>query len=421
MPRKRRLNNPKLSDRQVFFTDTSDTSPDIFRITEFPTTLTAGKNVIKLQGNQNTLVTGAFIEIEVIDANGDPIYNEILDYLEDDGSRVIVVYIYPDTPEGDATIILGTEIFQLNGQLVPFNFQNRVNAKWSKIIPVTPTIQNSSEIIFTNEPTITIEEQIAVQLDRSFSGSLQTTTYDIGTIQYIERNNDPKVILTGGKFNSDMKGGTLTVTNPINPKPVPNFSLNSTPIYTSKILKVLNDTTLSLEKPFTFTTSQSLSIQRYNEFDNSSYSIEYNVSPNFATTQNSQSFALMQVKNLDPQSGDVSRLKLYASNDGTIGDFELINDIDLTATEIFVDATGSDLPDVSIGFFTSQSLINEYWEGKTFLGNTEVTGPTLVWSTSSLNNAMIISSSTDISAPNSVHVVKSIDAISGVFVEDSQY
>ena len=267
MPRKRRLNNPKLSDKQVFFTDTSDTSPDIFRITEFPTRLTAGKNIIKLQGNQNTLVAGAFIEVQVEDSNGEPIYNEILNYLEDDGSRVIVFYVYPDTPEGDATITLGTEIFQLNNTIVPFEFQKRVNAIWSKSVPVAPTVQNSSEIIFTTEPTITIEEQISVQLDRSYSGSLQTTTYDIGTVKYIEHNNDPKIIVTGGQFTGDMKNGTLTVSSPINPKPTPNFIPDSTPIYTSKILKVLNDTTLTLETPFTFITSQSLSIQKYNEFE----------------------------------------------------------------------------------------------------------------------------------------------------------
>ena len=144
MPRKRRLNNPKLSDRVVFFADTSDTSPDVFRITEFPTRLTAGKNIIKLQGNPNTLVQGAFIDVQINDANGDPIYNEILNYLEEDGSRVITIYIYPDTPEGDATVILGTEIFQLNGRTVPFELQNRINATWTKTVPVSPSVQNST-------------------------------------------------------------------------------------------------------------------------------------------------------------------------------------------------------------------------------------------------------------------------------------
>ena len=240
MAKKRKLNNPDLRNKTLFFNDTSNTSPDVFRITDFPLRFTAGKNLIKLQGNSANLKPGSILQIEITDSNNDPIYNEILNYLEDDGSRVIAVYIYPDTPEGDCIVTLGTELTELNGRIVPTQFQNKINTIWSETIPVSPTAVNESEVIFTSEPVITLDEQIAVQLDRSFSGSLQTTTYDIGTVQYINRNDDSNILLTGGKFNSDMKDGTLTVTNPINPLPVPNFSLNTTPIYTSKIKKVLN-------------------------------------------------------------------------------------------------------------------------------------------------------------------------------------
>ena len=45
----------------------------------------------------------------------------------------------------------------------------------------------------------------------------------------------------------------------------------------------------------------------------------------------------------------------------------------------------------------------------------------MTWSTSSLNNAMLISSATDISKSNDVHIIKSKDSIRGVFVENSQY
>ena len=421
MAKKRILNNPDLSNRNIFFNDTSDTSPDVFRITQFPSTLTSGKNIIKLQGNPSNLNVGSVLEISIIDSNNDPIYNEIINYLEDDGSRVIVIYIYPDTPEGDAVVILGTELSRLNNQDVPSKFIGQINTVWSKTVSVSPSSVNNEEIIFTKDPNIIIEEQIGVQLDRSYTGGSQVATYNTGTVRYINRNNNSKLLLTGGKFNSDMNGGTLTVTSPVNPLPIPNVIPTTTPIYTSKITKVLNDTTLTLESPYIFLTSQSLSQQVYNNFDDSTFSIEYNVTPNYTVTQNSQSFALMQVKNLDPDTGDVSRLKLYGKNDGSFGDYELLNDIDLTPTEIFVDATGSVLPDVSVGFLTSQSIIDTYWESKTFLNNIETTGPLLVWSTSSLMDAVIISSSDDISRFNDVHVFKTKDFLQGVFVENSEY
>ena len=63
MAKKRILNNPDLSNRNIFFNDTSNTSPDVFRITQFPSTLTSGKNIIKLQGNPSNLNVGSVLEI----------------------------------------------------------------------------------------------------------------------------------------------------------------------------------------------------------------------------------------------------------------------------------------------------------------------------------------------------------------------
>ena len=422
MPIKRRLNNIILFNRQgIFFQDESETSPDIFRITSFPDRFTAGKNVIKIQGNANTLSPGAFIEIEVTDINGDPIYTEMLDYLEDDGSRAISIFIYPETPEGDCRLTLGTEIRQLNGQPIPIEFQGNINAIWSKIVPVCPTVDNESEVIFLNPPTATIEESIAVQLDREFEGGSQDATYTDGTVQYYEYNNDSKILLTGGKFVGDMKGGTITVSNPVNPRPVPNFTPTNPPSYTSTIKKVLNDQIISLDTPFTFLTNQSLDVQRYTEFDNSSYEINFTMSPEYIATQNSQSFALLQVKNLDPAAGAVSRIKMYANNSGTVGDFELINDIDLSPTEIFIDSTGSLTPDLSIGFFTSQSIIDTYWESQKWDNLQIETAPTLTWQTSSLNNAVNIEKTIESTNRGDIQILKVKDEYSGIFVKDSQY
>ena len=147
----------------------------------------------------------------------------------------------------------------------------------------------------------------------------------------------------------------------------------------------------------------------------------YEESPTYATTQHSESFAVTQIKGLQPDTGDITRVKLYASSNGTVGTYELINDINLLETEIFVDATGSIYPDVSVGFFTSQSVIDSYWSGSTYIGNTSTTAPDLVWATSSLNNAMVISSSIDISSFNSVFVAQTTSSLPGTFIKDSQY
>ena len=93
----------------VYFEDTSLTSPDYFQITEFPTRLTAGKNLFKLRGHPTNLRVGGVLGIEVLDYNGDPIYTEVVDYIDEDKSRVIAIYIYSETSPGDCTITLLAE------------------------------------------------------------------------------------------------------------------------------------------------------------------------------------------------------------------------------------------------------------------------------------------------------------------------
>mgnify|MGYP003650372649 CR=1 FL=1 len=75
----------------VWYTDTSLTSPDYFQISEFPTRLTAGKNLFKLIGNPTTLKVGGYLNLEILDYNGDPIYYEIVDYIDEDTSRVQIL------------------------------------------------------------------------------------------------------------------------------------------------------------------------------------------------------------------------------------------------------------------------------------------------------------------------------------------
>ena len=148
----------------TFFTDTSLTSEDIFKITEFPLRLTAGKNLFKLQGNAENLKIGSNIECEVLDSNGDAIYSELLSYIDEDKSRVFAIYVYEDTPPGPATVTLIGEVSRINNINIPEDWRNKINVKWSRQLPTNPTAPNESEIIFNIEPTVTISENIGIQL-----------------------------------------------------------------------------------------------------------------------------------------------------------------------------------------------------------------------------------------------------------------
>ena len=399
----------------VWFTDTSLTSPEYFQISEFPTRLTAGKNLFKLRGNPNSLKVGSYLNIEVLDYNGDPVYSEVINYIDEDKSRVIAIYIYEDTSPGDCTITLVGEAAN-----VPSEWQGRANIKWSRTVPVNPNISNDSEIIFEQLPVVEISEQVGVQLDRVYPNGIQFPTYNTGTVRYFNYNGSPAVEITGGLFTGDMANGTITINSPINPTPTPNY-LVSNAVYRSEIKKILSPTLALLDTEYTVLSSQSISTHTYTNFDFSSFSLQYEVTPVYVPTQNSESFALVQIDGLEPATGDVSRIKTFMSNNGTVGTWELINDIELEETEIFVSSTSSLYPYESIGIFYSQSVINTYWEGHTYQAKTELAAPTLTWTTASINNAMLVTNAVNIDAQNTITTVEIQSAYSGLFVENSSY
>lgn len=404
----------------VYFTDTSATSPDYFQISEFPLRLTAGKNLFKLRGNPTNLKVGGVLNLEVLDYNGNPIYTEVVDFLDEDKSRVIAIYIYSDTSPGDCTITLIAEAAVINGLPAPAEWQGRANVKWMRTIPVNPNVSNDSEIIFETLPAVTVSEQIGVQLDRTYSGSAQFPTYTTGQVRYFEYNNQPAIEITGGTFTGDMSTGTITVSTPQNPTPTPNYTVSTTP-YVSTIKKILSPTLALLDDVYTVYSSQSVFPHTYTQFDNSTFSLNYEASPTYVATENSQSFALIQITGLEPATGDVSRIKVFTNNNGTVGTWDLVNDVELDETEIFISNTASLFPDQSIGIFTSQSIIDTYWQAHTYQNGIEVTPTTLQWTTASMSNAMLISSSINITNSSSVQVAQISGSFAGIFKQDASY
>ncbi len=413
-----------LDQLSTYITDQSSLSSNIFNITEFPLEFTIGKNLIKLKGNTNIFEIGTELAIEILDSNRNPIYHEIIDYIESDTSRVLAVYVYDTTPAGNCTVTIAAVLNQLyTGEQIPTVWRNKLNVKWTKNISVNNKATNTSEIIFedTKLPTVEVSEQIGVRLDRIYENNEQFPIYTTGLIEFETRNNSVLAKITGGEFDPKFSGGTLTVTNPVNALPIPLLTTSSAKPYTSKIKKILNKDFIELDDRYVFTYSQSLTQHEFIKFDASPFSLSYEAVPTYIPTQHSESFALTQIKNLNPGTGDVSRIKLYINSSGTIGTYELINDISLEPTEIFVDATGSIFPDVSIGYFTSQSIIDSYWEVNQYNGKNIVTKPTLTFSTSSLNNSLIVTPSVSYSGDQNAIVLQTTSSLPGVFVKDSEY
>jgi hypothetical protein len=119
---RKRVDYVGLKDLGISIVDNTPDSSQYFNIVDFPTQLTGGKNLFKIKSTANTLVKDSKIHIEVLDSNGSPIYYEPINYLEADGTRVIAIYVYPDTPYGTATVyVAGRASQDLRGRRLRFS------------------------------------------------------------------------------------------------------------------------------------------------------------------------------------------------------------------------------------------------------------------------------------------------------------
>ena len=110
MPIRKKADLLNLQDFNYIKIDDSLLSDDLFDIIDFPDKLTSGKNLIKIRMQNGRFVDGSEVYIEILDFNGNPIYYEPLRYIEKDGTRVIAIYVYPDTPPGTARVYIASRL-----------------------------------------------------------------------------------------------------------------------------------------------------------------------------------------------------------------------------------------------------------------------------------------------------------------------
>jgi hypothetical protein len=188
---------PKNLEKFAVLANDTQADSKYFKITELPGTLTGGKNAFLIAGS-GYLVPDTKIQIELKDSAGNIIYHEpgegmintnitgsantsiITEYYEG-VSKVVAVYVYPDTAYGPCTLtILGelSEYQDANGVTlpVPLDWENKYNVKWQKQIDVNPSLANTTKIRFYKRPTVTISELLdpVYRIDASTGTKINT-------------------------------------------------------------------------------------------------------------------------------------------------------------------------------------------------------------------------------------------------------
>ena len=359
---KKTLFDEHLEKYNVLVNDIQSDS-EYFKITELPDTFTGGKNAFLIQGSAQ-LVADTLVKIQIRDAKGKIIYYEpgmgIPQYYEGT-SKVIAVYIYPDTAFGPCTItILGelSEYVDSNGiaQPVPQNWQGTYNVKWTKTVNVNPRLANTTKVRFYKRPKIAISETILPIYTRTtniitISGSMNGTAINPNAgVDYSTFNDvlQYQITLTDGtNFSSSMVGETYTING-----------LSAS--YTPTITQVLTNKTALVNIPYYTTSSVNPSYQNVQSFISGAYTASFIQTVTVVSSNVSSSYASIDITDLDAFTGNPKRIKVYASSLSDTANFSLLEDVPLEASQIFLTSSFNGALNVPTGYL-SPSILSSFW------------------------------------------------------------
>tara|TARA_A100001015_G_scaffold178650_1_gene198606 strand:- start:4435 stop:6429 length:1995 start_codon:yes stop_codon:yes gene_type:complete len=435
--------NPKLGLKSIptLINDTSVNS-EYFRVSNLPTELTSGKNYFKIIGNAALLKKDTEILVEVTDVNNDPIYHHVNKFIDETGRRVVSIYVYEDTPEGIATItILGIAKFRPNGSLVTPSWENKYNVKWSYTTIVAPERQNSTDIIFSDIPGVKIEEKVREFLSYSYeTGSTNASssgTEAAATLSYSNPGNGVAYIdIEGDTFNHDMMDIRISV-------PSPNYSLGSnkelqigeTLAFDTYVQDIISDTRVQVspwqldvvtttnvatgrgQTPRYVSTPSVLTPSYFNS--TTDWSMTYQQEGTFQSgSKNSQSFANIILKNIDPIAGDVYKVKTYMKSQG-FDTYVLASEDNLEDVDLLSDPSLAKVYN-SMGLFKTQDIVDKYWNITSSNYTPEIGYPKAIQSNNIVMSGVTISGSESITSKSSQFIEFKTD-IPVTLYKDNEY
>jgi len=344
-----------LSQIQTFVLDDGINSK-YFKITEFKETFTGGKNGFLIEGTKY-LKEGVEIKIDITDVNGNPVYFEpgdgIPEYYEGT-SKLVSVYVYQDTPIGEANITILGELKRYEDETglvrdIPDEWKGIYNVKWQRTFAINKNIQNEDRVRFVRRPQVNIDEIVKPVFSvsprtKTHSGSLDGAAlspsngtniddYTLPTTYRLFRN-------TGPSFSGSMVGNQIQFDN-----------LQ----YTPTILDVVNDEELVVDTPYT---ENSIVRPLTNGLYTSSFI--YLEDGDELATALTASFAKIKITDMKTFVGDAARVKVFRRSQSQLTDFEFVQEIQLESNELLRDLDSKNEVETNFGLLTEQ-IFQNYW------------------------------------------------------------
>ena len=380
-----------LLNRQVAFVDDSEMSDDFLKLNyDSSRTFAAGRNLISIRGNFETMEVNTEILIEAIDSNGDVVKTQVFDLNDDAHNRVISVEITDTTPPGEVIVtIIASAMYMPDGTQIPGPWEGIPNFRWAQRFVAIPSAINNSTIIFNDEskPAVSIKEIKKPYYELTFNQELDpgapliptgfantTSSYILSTsvntgatLRY--RKTADRYLMTAvplapantldfGGFSKDMEGGIIIVRDPQNPYPLSIHGGSVLPVFAdaeqgdglfengdfqrgaflTTVLEFLSPWEIRVSSPHTtWQGSTAIDYQEFEHerFDPSDFELiwsqlptSFSIDPVDPSTGAPfmTSYAHVTFDNLEPLTGDVSRIKCYLRSAQTPYDWVLASD-----------------------------------------------------------------------------------------------
>ena len=363
--------NQPLSAYATFILDTEPNSK-YFKITEFKDVFTGGKNGFLIEGSKHLMQTTE-IKVQVLDVAGNPLYveygNGIPEYYEGT-SKIVAVYVYDDTPIGEATITILGELktYEDSGGVtldIPDDWKGNYNIKWNKTFSLNKLLINEDKIRFYRRPQVSITEIVKpifsnVVAPKTQSGIVngQALTPRLGE-QLTNYTQPTEYLLTtvGNTFWTASVVGTY-----LN---IPGIE------YSPLVTEVINSREILVNPPYSNTALGSAA--PVENFTNEAFTAAFNYTEGVDNlkTALTGSFAKITLSDLTTFVGDCARVKIFRKSTADLSDFQFVQEIQLESNELLVDLESTTKNQENYGLFDNINFKSEY--------------PTGYWITSSNN------------------------------------
>lgn len=345
-----------LGKAKVFIDDNSSDSP-YFNVTELERTLTGGKNAFLFEGS-SFFKKGSKVRFEALDVNGNPLYIEPGRQgdktFREGNSIVMAIHVYDDTPIGVGTLRILAELetyIDNRGveRKIPEQFRGVHNVRWSQKFKINPKIPNKTQVRFFKRPSFSVTEiekpllvktEMTLNKSGSVSGIAEVPNTGSNFSTWTAPSQYRIKLEEGNKFTQSMEENTTLQ--------IPSLG------YSSSVLEVINADEMLVRKPY-------LINNIVHEFQPVSYSLEFeSVEDAVVTGSNvTASYAEIRLENLKTFTGDVARIKIFRKSRNDLGDFQVVQENKLDATELLRDFSVENRTVINYGKLRRENIVSE--------------------------------------------------------------